>query len=115
MAVRQGDWKLVSYTSKIDEGEFLRSDSREQTTLHRLYNLGMDIAETKDLASSEPDKVTELLSLWNAWNAWNAEMCWGQSDCRHPQSLCRASKTKANTPVLKPGASCRNTILPNST
>ena len=112
MAVRQGDWKLVSYTSKIDEGEFLRSDSREQTTLHRLYNLGMDIAETKDLASSEPDKVTELLSLWNAWNA---EMCWGQSDCRHPQSLCRASKTKANTPVLKPGASCRNTILPNST
>ena len=69
MAVRQGDWKLVSYSSKIDEGEFLRSDSREQTTPHRLYNLGMDIAETKDLASSEPDKVTELLSLWNAWNA----------------------------------------------
>ena len=69
MAVRQGDWKLVSYTSKIDEGEMLRSDSREQTTPHRLYNLSMDIGETNDLASSEPEKVTELLSLWNAWNA----------------------------------------------
>ncbi len=69
MVVRQGDWKLVSYTSKIDEGEMLRSDSREQTTPHRLYNLRMDIAETNDLASSEPEKVTELLSLWNAWNA----------------------------------------------
>ena len=69
MAVRQGDWKLVSYASKIDEGEFLRSDSREQTTPHRLYNLEMDIAETKDLASSELQKVTELLSLWNIWNA----------------------------------------------
>ena len=52
MAVRQGDWKLVSYTSKIDEGEMLRSDSREQTTPHRLYNLSMDIGETNDLQAA---------------------------------------------------------------
>lgn len=50
MAVRSGDWKLVSYVAKMDEGELLRTDPRDQMTPHRLYNLNRDIGESEDLA-----------------------------------------------------------------
>ena len=68
MAVRGGDWKLVSYAAKMDEGEYLRSDPRDQVTPHRLYNLASDIGESDDLSAREPERVAELLSLWNQWN-----------------------------------------------
>ncbi len=52
-AVRQGDWKLL----KAGKGE------------PELYNLREDIAEAKNLASSEPDRVAALQKLHDAWNA----------------------------------------------
>ena len=69
MAVRNGDWKLVSYVAKMDEGELLRTDPRDQMTPHRLYHLGRDVGESEDLSRREPGRVGELLSLWNRWNA----------------------------------------------
>ena len=69
MAVRNGDWKLVSYVAKMDEGELLRSDPRDEMTPHRLYHLGRDIGESEDLSGQDPERATELLSLWNRWNA----------------------------------------------
>ncbi len=68
MAVRKGDWKLVTYDSKIDEGDVLRGDTIVPTT-RKLYNLSSDIGETNDLAAAEPEKVKELDSLWDQWNA----------------------------------------------
>ena len=56
MAVRSGDWKLVSYVAKMDEGELLRTDPRDQMTPHRLYNLNRDIGESEDLAQREPER-----------------------------------------------------------
>ena len=78
MAVRQGDWKLVTYMNKIDEGDVLRSENPPPTP-HRLYNLRDDIGETNDLAASETDKFNELKSLWDEWNATMAEPRGGQS------------------------------------
>ena len=69
MAVRSGDWKLVSYVAKMDEGELLRTDPRDQMTPHRLYHLGRDIGESEDLSGQDPERAAELLSLWNRWNA----------------------------------------------
>jgi arylsulfatase A-like enzyme len=77
MAVRKGDWKLVTYMSKIDEGDILREDSPAPTP-HRLYNLSSDIGETNDLAGSETEKFNELKSLWDKWNASMAEVPQGR-------------------------------------
>ena len=68
MAVRSGDWKLVTYQAKIDAGDIPRDDPLDQVTPHRLYHLGRDIGETEDLSSQEPERVTELLSHWTDWN-----------------------------------------------
>jgi hypothetical protein len=68
MAIRRGNWKLVSYVAKMDEGELLRSDPRDEMTPLRLYNLKLDIGESQDLSQQEPQVAAELLSLWNQWN-----------------------------------------------
>ena len=68
MAIRRGNWKLVSYVAKMDEGELLRSDPRDEMTPLRLYNLKRDIGESQDLSQQQPQVAAELLSLWNQWN-----------------------------------------------
>ena len=50
-AVRLGDWKLVS----------LKGGSWQ------LFNMATDLSETKNVAVENPEKVTELKTLWNAW------------------------------------------------
>ncbi len=57
-AIRHGDWKLV-----VGNG-----GSREP----ELYNLAADIGESKNLAADKPDKVKELLALYDKWNAEQA-------------------------------------------
>ena len=49
-SVRRGDWKLIRFFARNDDG----SDKLE------LYNLRDDIGETKNLAASKPELVTEL-------------------------------------------------------
>jgi len=60
-AVRQGDWKLVKagLTQPI-----------------QLFNLKDDRNEKNDLASTNPDKVKGLQTLWDAWNANNVPPRW---------------------------------------
>lgn len=57
-AIRHGDHKLVV--------------AREGSGSPELYNLSSDISESTDLAKSQPDKVKELLALYEAWNAEQA-------------------------------------------
>ena len=58
-AVRQGDLKLVN--------------SRGGSGKPELYDLAADFSESKDLASSLPEKAKELQSLWDRWSAEQAE------------------------------------------
>jgi arylsulfatase A-like enzyme len=58
-AVRQGDMKLVVSQGGSGQPE--------------LYNLADDYSESKDLASSQPEKVKELLAVYGKWNAEQAE------------------------------------------
>ena len=54
MAIRAGDYKLVRYDSNADT----RTGKRNQpVTGAKLYNLSMDISETKDLAVAQPERV----------------------------------------------------------
>jgi arylsulfatase A-like enzyme len=57
-AVRHGDWKLVGGNGGDLNGE--------------LYNLADDISESKNLASENADKFTELKTLYEAWDAEQA-------------------------------------------
>lgn len=57
-AIRDGDMKLVVSKGGSDKPE--------------LYNLADDIAESKDLAAAQSDKVKELQAMWNKWNAEQA-------------------------------------------
>lgn len=51
-AIRYGDWKLIQYFENNDI---------------ELYNLKDDFSEKSNLASSNPEKVSELLHLLNNW------------------------------------------------
>ncbi len=53
-AVRQGDWKLVKASQKMEP---------------MLVNLAQDLGEQKDLSAQFPDKKKELQSLFDKWNA----------------------------------------------
>jgi arylsulfatase len=54
-AVRQGEWKLRWEYKPLGKGEW------------ELFNLAADPAERKDLAAERPDKVQELLALWDSY------------------------------------------------
>ncbi len=58
-AIRSGNWK------------FLRENK-----VWQLYDLDVDIGETKDLASSQPEQVKQLSSIWDTWNAEQMEPLW---------------------------------------
>jgi arylsulfatase A-like enzyme len=62
-AIRSGDFKLV--VSRLDG------------PTPRLYDLGKDIGETKDLAEAHPEKVKQLTAAWQAWNAQQMAPLWG--------------------------------------
>jgi len=71
MAIRQGDWKLVKYDLAADGGK------ANTASAYKLYNLGTDIGEAKDLSEKMPEKVKELEAVWGKWNAELVKPLWG--------------------------------------
>ena len=74
MAIRHGDYKLVRYDMNA---ETLTGAGGQPVSAAKLYNLKDDIGETKDLAASMPDKLSELQAKWDAWNKDNKPPLWG--------------------------------------
>jgi arylsulfatase A-like enzyme len=74
MAIRKGDWKLV----KTREGPLKAGDPSAFNDLSsaQLYNLAEDIGETKNLATTHPEKVKELAADWQRWNKGLAKPLW---------------------------------------
>ena len=57
-AIREGDWKLVTFNDRREEG----------WELYRIRGGARpDRGETKNLADAEPDRVHAMKSKWNAW------------------------------------------------
>ena len=54
-AVRQGDWKLRWQYEPLGTGDW------------ELYNLATDPAEREDLAAARPDKVRQMVALWDRY------------------------------------------------
>jgi arylsulfatase len=64
-AVIDGNWKLVVQTlrQKDDESGLWAFSSQEW----ELYDLSKDKTETNNLAASNPEKLSELIEIYNAW------------------------------------------------
>lgn len=81
-AIRHGPWKLVQYDLTADravgDDNVTRSQNGvPQVSAVRLYHLGDDVGETRDLSQSHPDQVRELEAAWQSWSAELAAPLWG--------------------------------------
>lgn len=77
MAVREGDWKLVRYDTAADTPGATSRGMAADVTLPRLYDLSKDLGETDDQFARNPEKVKDLMAVWDAWNAGNIAPAWG--------------------------------------
>ena len=55
LALRDGKWKIVS------------AYRRNQPTRWELYDMENDRTELNDLASSQPERLQEMVDKWQAW------------------------------------------------
>ncbi len=60
-AMRHGDWKLVRMGGRVNP----------KKAKWELYNLATDLAETKNVAEDNPDRLAEMI---NKWETLNSEM-----------------------------------------
>ena len=67
-AIRQGDWKILYIPSIPSRDARLPVLKPGQW---QLYNLAEDPAESNDLAASNPEKLREMLSLWEHYTTEN--------------------------------------------
>jgi arylsulfatase B len=61
-ALRNNNWKMVG---------------NSKTGVFELFDLSNDISESKDLASIYPEKLKEMINLWDSWNSQNAKPLFG--------------------------------------
>jgi arylsulfatase A-like enzyme len=57
-ALRHGDWKLVRMGKRLGPGN----------AKWELYDLSKDISEKTNLAETHPERLAELVSIWEKWN-----------------------------------------------
>jgi arylsulfatase len=82
-AIRIGDWKLVA----------------DQASPWELYELSTDRAETRDLASAQPERVEELEKAWNRKAGQvRALMLQAPIDARGEPAPAEARRTSAPRP-----------------
>ena len=62
-ALRHGDWKLVRMGKRLTAGK----------AKWELYDLSKDIAETNNLAAAHPDRLAELIKIWEKLNGEMSE------------------------------------------
>jgi arylsulfatase A-like enzyme len=58
-ALRHGNWKLVRLGKRLGVGK----------AKWELYDLSKDLSETNDLAATEPERLAELVKIWEKRNA----------------------------------------------
>ena len=58
-ALRHGDWKLLRMGKRLDPGN----------ARWELYDLSKDISEKQNLATSHPERLSELIERWQKMNA----------------------------------------------
>ena len=79
MAVRKGDWKLVRPDLAVDKpfGNIAKQPM--------LFNLAVDIGEKKNLAADHPERVKEMMQLWQKWNEGLKPAAWPHHSLQKPK------------------------------
>jgi len=72
-AIRQGKWKLVSYYSAPRQKRLSRGP---RTGPWELYDLEQDRTEMHNLSEVNPDKVSELSTLFDQWSSRVGVVSW---------------------------------------
>jgi arylsulfatase A-like enzyme len=77
MAIRRGDWKLVS-SPNVRPGRRGAKSTAAPSDLAapQLFNLANDPGEQSDLAITNPNVRDELAKAWSDWDAELAEPLW---------------------------------------
>ncbi len=65
-ALRDGDWKLVSYYNDVHE-DMQGVGTGPRTGPWELYNLADDRTELTNLATKQPERLQEMLNRYQAW------------------------------------------------
>jgi arylsulfatase A-like enzyme len=75
LALRQGDWKILKAPGAGVAADKPR-DGRATTTGTHLYNLRQDPGETENLADKYPEKLRELVAVWDRYNREMIDPLW---------------------------------------
>jgi arylsulfatase A-like enzyme len=62
-ALRHGDWKLLQMGGKLTPGK----------AKWELYDLSKDLSEEDNLAADKPDRLAELIEIWEKMNSEMSE------------------------------------------
>ncbi|TLX75765.1 sulfatase [Labilibacter sediminis] len=76
-AMRTLDWKFVKVDDKVE-----------------LFNISNDPYETTDLAAIHPEKLEELMKLYDEWNANNIPAQYGRNPKEFPIEVIRTRRTE---------------------
>jgi len=88
-AVREGDWKLI----RVDDYGY------------RLYNLGEDLGETKDLQEKESDQLKKMKLALEDWEKvlmrplWTEDKAWNQVTSEIHKALMENRESTINSPA----------------
>lgn len=89
-AVRQGPWKMVNIDRGVGGGKW------------QLYDLSKDPGETNDLTESHPDKVKEMMKLWEQY-VKETGVVWDEEHGPHDDIPITGQEWGANDPSITGG------------
>ena len=75
LALRRGDWKLVKAPGAGVDAAKPR-EGKATTAGAQLYNLRQDLGEKENLAEKNPEKLRELVAVWEKLNREMVEPLW---------------------------------------
>ena len=67
-AIRKGDWKIIDNNKPFGEGNW------------ELYNIKIDPFERNDLSAIEPQKLSDMVKLWDQYAEKNGVIQSGYAD-----------------------------------
>ena len=75
LALRMGDWKIVKSVGAGVAAENPRAGKATVEGVH-LYNLRQDLGEKENLAEKNPEKLRELVAVWENYNRQMIDPLW---------------------------------------
>ena len=90
-AIRQGNWKLRWQIRPFGKGDW------------ELFDLAADPAERKDLAAEQPEKLKQMVALWDDYARANDVILPSRAPFETLEKRCRsASRSQPGLPAAHP-------------